>query len=81
MLEVKNLTVAVHGKPILEGLNLTVAVNDGEVAATVIMGPNGFVRDAHRQLPIEFAVDAQELIAIVLEPSVGVRREVHAVLR
>jgi Fe-S cluster assembly ATP-binding protein len=37
MLEVKNLSVSIHGKPILEGLNLTVRA--GEVAA--IMGPNG----------------------------------------
>ena len=37
MLEVKNLSVEVAGKPILEGLDLTVRA--GEVAA--IMGPNG----------------------------------------
>ncbi len=37
MLEIKNLSVSVHGKPILGGLDLT--VNAGEVAA--IMGPNG----------------------------------------
>ncbi len=37
MLEIKNLSVSVHGKPILDGLNLTVKA--GEVAA--IMGPNG----------------------------------------
>jgi len=37
MLEVKNLHVSVHGKPILEGLSLT--VESGQVAA--IMGPNG----------------------------------------
>ena len=37
MLEVKNLHVAVDGKPILNGLDLT--VSPGEVAA--IMGPNG----------------------------------------
>jgi Fe-S cluster assembly ATP-binding protein len=37
MLEVKNLTVSIEGRPILEDLNLTVA--DGEIAA--IMGPNG----------------------------------------
>ena len=37
MLEVKNLSVEIHGKPILDGLNLTVKA--GEVAA--IMGPNG----------------------------------------
>jgi Fe-S cluster assembly ATP-binding protein len=37
MLEVKNLSVSIHGQPILDGLNLTVKA--GEVAA--IMGPNG----------------------------------------
>jgi Fe-S cluster assembly ATP-binding protein len=37
MLEVKNLSVEIKGKPILEGLDL--AVKTGEVAA--IMGPNG----------------------------------------
>jgi Fe-S cluster assembly ATP-binding protein len=37
MLEIKNLSVAIHGKPILDGLNLSVAT--GQVAA--IMGPNG----------------------------------------
>jgi Fe-S cluster assembly ATP-binding protein len=37
MLEVKNLSVSIHGKSILDGLSLSVAT--GEVAA--IMGPNG----------------------------------------
>ena len=37
MLEVRNLSVEIHGKPILDGLNLEVKA--GEVAA--IMGPNG----------------------------------------
>ncbi len=37
MLEVKGLSVEIHGKPILDGLDLTVKA--GEVAA--IMGPNG----------------------------------------
>lgn len=37
MLEVRNLHAAIHGKQILDGLNLT--VEDGQVAA--IMGPNG----------------------------------------
>jgi Fe-S cluster assembly ATP-binding protein len=37
MLEIKNLSVEIKGKPILEGLNLT--VETGEIAA--IMGPNG----------------------------------------
>jgi len=37
MLEDKNLSVSIHGKPILEGLNLNAKA--GQVAA--IMGPNG----------------------------------------
>src|SRR5579863_5093785 len=37
MLEVKGLSVEIHGKPILDGLDLTVKA--GEVAA--LMGPNG----------------------------------------
>src|SRR5690349_4216142 len=37
ILEVKNLSVSIHGKPILDGLDLTVKA--GEVAA--IMRPNG----------------------------------------
>jgi Fe-S cluster assembly ATP-binding protein len=37
LLQIKNLHVAIHGKEIIHGLNLT--VNEGEVHA--IMGPNG----------------------------------------
>ena len=37
MLQVKNLSVSIHGKPILDGLDLV--VKTGEVAA--LMGPNG----------------------------------------
>lgn len=37
MLQIKNLTVSIHGKPIIKGLNLE--VKEGEVHA--IMGPNG----------------------------------------
>jgi Fe-S cluster assembly protein SufB len=32
---------------------------------------NGFVRDVLQQLPMEFAVEAQKLISISLEGSVG----------
>ncbi|NWP65730.1 Fe-S cluster assembly protein SufB, partial [Escherichia coli] len=32
---------------------------------------NGFVRDVMQKLPMEFAVEAQKLVAISLEGSVG----------
>src|ERR1700712_558645 len=41
----------------------------GEEATALIV--NGFVRDVLQQLPMEFAVEAQKLIAISLEGSVG----------
>jgi len=41
----------------------------GEEATSLIV--NGFVRDVLQQLPMEFAVEAQKLIAISLEGSVG----------
>jgi Fe-S cluster assembly protein SufB len=42
---------------------------DAEQAVALIV--NGFVRDVLQQLPMEFAVEAQKLIAISLEGSVG----------
>ncbi|RFB80790.1 Fe-S cluster assembly protein SufB [Methylovirgula sp. 4M-Z18] len=42
---------------------------DPEEAVALIV--NGFVRDVLQQLPMEFAVEAQKLIAISLEGSVG----------
>jgi Fe-S cluster assembly protein SufB len=42
---------------------------DGEAAIALIV--NGFVKDVLQQLPMEFAVEAQKLIAISLEGSVG----------
>ena len=41
----------------------------GEEATALIV--NGFVRDVLQQLPMEFMVEAQKLIAISLEGSVG----------
>ena len=35
---------------------------------------NGFVKDVLQQLPMEFAVEAQKLISITLEGSVGLSR-------
>jgi Fe-S cluster assembly protein SufB len=42
---------------------------DGEEAVALIV--NGFVKDVLQQLPMEFAVEAQKLIAVSLEGSVG----------
>jgi Fe-S cluster assembly protein SufB len=42
---------------------------DEEEAVALIV--NGFVKDVLQQLPMEFAVEAQKLIAISLEGSVG----------
>jgi Fe-S cluster assembly protein SufB len=39
-----------------------------EATALVV---NGFVKDVLQQLPMEFAVEAQKLIAVSLEGSVG----------
>ena len=43
-------------------------LSDEEATALIV---NGFVRDVLQQLPMEFAVEAQKLIAISLEGSVG----------
>ena len=42
---------------------------DSEAAVALIV--NGFVKDVLQQLPMEFAVEAQKLIAVSLEGSVG----------
>jgi Fe-S cluster assembly protein SufB len=42
---------------------------DTETALGLIV--NGFCRDVMQKLPMEFAVEAQKLIAISLEGSVG----------
>ncbi len=80
MLEVKNLTVSVAGRPILEDLNLT--VEDGEVAA--IMGPNGtgkstlsYVIAGRKDYTVEsgsILLDGVELLG--LEPDVRAARGV-----
>ncbi len=80
MLEVKNLTVSVARRPILEDLNLT--VEDGEVAA--IMGPNGtgkstlsYVIAGRKDYTVEsgsILLDGVELLG--LEPDVRAARGV-----
>jgi len=42
---------------------------DTETAVALIV--NGFAREVMNQLPMEFAVEAQKLLAISLEGSVG----------
>ncbi|MCG8442707.1 MAG: SufD family Fe-S cluster assembly protein, partial [Caulobacterales bacterium] len=41
-----------------------------EVAAVALL-VNGFVREVLQELPMEFAVEAQKLVAVSLEGSVG----------
>jgi Fe-S cluster assembly protein SufB len=41
----------------------------GEEATALVV--NGFVKDVLQQLPMEFAVEAQKLISVSLEGSVG----------
>jgi Fe-S cluster assembly protein SufB len=43
-------------------------LSEEEATALIV---NGFVRDVLQQLPMEFAVEAQKLISISLEGSVG----------
>jgi Fe-S cluster assembly protein SufB len=43
-------------------------LNEEEAVALIV---NGFVKDVIQQLPMEFAVEAQKLIGISLEGSVG----------
>ena len=45
------------------------AVDSAEEAVALVV--NGFVKDVLQQLPMEFAVEAQKLISISLEGSVG----------
>ena len=42
-----------------------------EEQAAVALVVNGFCREVLQQLPMEFAVEAQKLVAISLEGSVG----------
>jgi Fe-S cluster assembly protein SufB len=43
-------------------------ISEEEAVALIV---NGFVKDVIQQLPMEFAVEAQKLISISLEGSVG----------
>ena len=42
-----------------------------QIEDAVALLVNGFVRDVLQELPMEFAVEAQKLVAISLEGSVG----------
>ena len=42
-----------------------------KTAAETALVVNGFVKDVLQQLPMEFAVEAQKLISVSLEGSVG----------
>ena len=62
MLEIKNLQASINDKTILKGLNQ-------EEAVSLIV--NGFCKEVLQQLPMEFSVEAQKLVGISLEGSVG----------
>ena len=62
MLQISNLQVSVADKPIVRGL-------DEEAAVALIV--NGFAKEVLKELPMEFAVEAQKLLALSLEGSVG----------
>ena len=51
--------------------NLSLAVALGIVLLAIALIVNGFVREVIQELPMEFAVEAQKLINISLEGSVG----------
>ncbi|PNG26500.1 Fe-S cluster assembly ATPase SufC [Methylocella silvestris] len=80
MLEIKNLTVSIDGRPILDDLNLT--VRDGEVAA--IMGPNGTGKSTLSYVIAgrkDYTVEAGEILLdgvdlLGLEPDVRAARGV-----
>ena len=50
-------------------LDLLQAGSTAEEATALVV--NGFVKDVLQQLPMEFAVEAQKLISVSLEGSVG----------
>ena len=62
MLKIRNLRASVEGKDILRGIATQDAVN---------MIVNGFCKEVFKELPMEFAVEAQKLLGVSLEGSVG----------
>ncbi len=70
MLEIKNLHVAIKGKPILDGLNLTVP---RRARSQAIMGPNGSGKSTlsyvHRRHATDYEVTAGEVAARRREPA------------
>ena len=62
MLAIHDLHVSVEGKKILNGLTLEDSIN---------MIVSGFCKEVFRELPMEFAVEAQKLLSVSLEGSVG----------
>ncbi len=49
--------------------DLHVKIGDTETAVSLIV--NGFCKEVFRELPMEFAVEAQKLLEVSLEGSVG----------
>jgi Fe-S cluster assembly protein SufB len=58
-----------HTVPYIEAKNSSAVFEHDDDATALVV--NGFVKDVLQHLPMEFAVEAQKLISISLEGSVG----------
>ena len=62
LLEIHNLHASAAGKEILRGIK-------EEDAVSLIVG--GYAKEVVQKLPMEFAVEAQKLLSLSIENSVG----------
>ena len=70
MSAVKALIVLIIGSWVAIGAAWVVDTEFGEEEAVALL-VNGFVREVLQELPMEFAVEAQSLLKVSLEGSVG----------
>jgi Fe-S cluster assembly protein SufB len=66
MLKINKLNAKIDRKEILKEFSLN--INPEEAVGLIV---NGFCKEVLQQLPMEFAVEAQKLVGISLEGSVG----------